>query len=436
MANNLVQVEAYANELSPYLNAYLTYGDLADKAFEGWNQPGNRGDTVLYRNPTLFSLNNSLSFDQVNDGMFTEQFGALTIDTEASIPVQMTDQEIQTYHLDELMDQFGISAMKTLAGNVDQQLAITACLGGYRWVGDINAGPTSLLDQQQLRVGITQFRNFGGYDTAYCVLPDIATTRILNTGLQEFTPVTNDASVKDWELGSIRGSIRTKIYQSQLNPIHISGTLSEAGEVIITNVASSTYILPGTTNVVPASEITISAANGLTVVENDLGDIGTQTGAQPFNREDAIKFLRPQDKTICDINPQFKVVEGGTVAGQTLTFKVIPELKFDPTEKDPLRNLNRAIVPATDKLRIVKSHKCGVIWLGNAFKFAAPKLPTRSPYDSGVKVDQDTKIAYRVYHGAVFNTATSFMVHDLRYGKSMEPAYAARMIFPLDSTPF
>lgn len=444
MATTVLQaVEAYGLETLAHLGANLTYGSLASTDYEGWdeNHPGLRGDNATYRLPSLFSVQNSLSFDPLTDGGFAERFGTLTIDTEKLVVQSITDQEWQTTPLDKLMKDFGADMASSLAGNIDADLASTACLSGYRWAGDVNAGIGSLSDYQSIRLALTKYRNFGGMKQAMAVLPDIDTTLILNTGLQEFTPVKNDKSALQWQIGAIKGGLNTVFYQSPLNPIHTSGTVSETGngEHVITSVVSSTHIKPGTTQAIPASIITIQGVGaGDTVVVNDVGDIGaaTQNGGK-FNYPNPINFLRIQDKTVAFSEPQFNVVEGGTATGGgSLTFKVIPELKFDGTGTDSTRNLSRAINlgagAATDRVRIVKSHRTGVIWQDRAFRFASPKLPTQSPYATATYVDKETRIGYRVYHGAVFGAATTSTVHDIRYGKTMEPEFAMRLIFPLN----
>lgn len=443
MATILKAVEAYCPESLAHLQANLTYGNLASTEFDGWSSyvPGQRGDTVTYRLPTLFNVSNSLSFNPLDSGGdFSERFGTLSVKTEKSVRLTVTDEEWQTTPLEQLMDDFGSDMSASLAGDIDADLASTACLSGYRWAGDINAKAGSLGDYQSLRLALTQYRNYGGMKMAQCVLPDLDTTLILNTGLQEFTPVTNDKTATNWQIGAIKGGLNTIFYQSSLNPIHVSGTLSEAGggEFVIESIESSTYVQPGTASVSTASIITLTGVpNGVTVVVNDVGDIGTATQAGgKFNGLNPVKFLRIQDKTETFINPQFNVVEGGTSAGGTLQFKVIPELIFDGTKQNTARNLTRLINvgggSTADRLRIVKSHRAGTIWQDKAFRFASPKLPTKRPFDTATYVDKETKIAYRVYHGASMGGPTT-TVHDLRYGKRMEPEYQMRLIFPVNT---
>jgi hypothetical protein len=444
MPTVLQAVQAYCPESLAHLQNSLTYGSLASTEFNEWESyvPGLRGDTVLYRLPTLFNVSDSISFNPLDGGGdFQERFGTLTINTEKLVRQNITNEQWQTTPLDKLMDDFGSDMAASLAGKIDEDLAKTACLSGYRWAGDINARAGSLGDYQSLRLALTQYRNFGGTKMAQCVLPDLDTTLILNTGLQEFTPVTNDKTATNWQIGGIKGGLNAVFYQSSMNPEHISGTLSEAGngEFLIESIESSQYIAPGTTTILAASTITLTGVpNGVTVVVNDIGDIGTAT--QPggkFNGLDPIKFLRLQDKTKTFINPQFNVVEGATSSGGTLQFKVIPELVFDATNQNTSRNLSRLVNVGgggtSDRLRIVKSHRAGTIWQDKAFRFAAPKLPNLEPFPCGVHVDKETKIGYRVYQAPIIGNGTTVFIHDLRYGKRMEPEYQMRLIFPLNA---
>jgi hypothetical protein len=427
ISNTLQAVKTYNQDFTlPTLEAALTLTKLTNKKFNNWKTiTKQRGQTVEYRKPTLFNVTNSLSFDPVNDGSFAERFAYLTVDQERLTNYAITDEQLATYPLEELANDMGDESMIAMAGNIDSYVAQKACSGGYRWVGDREAKAGTMGSFAALRQAVVAARNFGGSQTLHCVIPDTSIPSIFSSGAQEYIPDRNNDLDKSWRLPQVGGMANTQFYQSQLLPTHTSGTAA-GKEVAITNVTESTYTENGET--LSASEIVLSGlTSGETIVADDLGDI---SGATP------IRFLRQQDKTPTAINPQFKVITGGTADGSgNLTIKVAPALIFDATNKNPERNLSRAIVPATDKLYIVKSHKRGVIFYQPAFQMACPKLPSKSPYASDV-AQTESGIALRSYHGSVFGEPITQMVHDVLFGVSMDRDYAATLIFPLESANF
>lgn len=422
--NNLQKITTYQQDYTlPTLEALLTWTSLTDKKFQNWSDiVAQRDDTVKYRLPTLFNVTDSLSFDPDSTGSFTERFGYLSVDQARLVNYAMTDEQLATYPLEELANDMGDEAMISLAGNIDAYVAQKAVTGGYRWVGNWQAANNSMSTFQDLRKAVTIARNFGGDDMLHAVLPDTASTLIANSGFQEFAPSRNDSLVKSWELGSVNGIANCNFYQSQLNPVHTSGTASNK-EITITNVTQGTYTENGLT--FSSSTISLSGlTSGETIVADDVGDI---TGATP------IKYLRQQDHTTTAINPQFKVISGGTAsAGGTLDIVVSPALIFDGTNANPERNLSRAIVTATDKVRIVPSHKTGAIFFKPALQMAVPKLPSKSPFESAV-AQSKSGISMRTYHGSMMGKDVHQMVHDILFGVTMARDYGVRMIFPLDS---
>lgn len=454
MANQLVQVQTYNQNFTlPQLRAHLTFADLAEKHFENWDsyistaggKNQARGDTLKYRLPTQFNVDQTLGFNPTSPstGNFTERYGYLIADQFAQVVHAMTDQQLATYPLDELQQDMSSEKMAAIAGDVDRRLAQNVCFGGYRWVGDVKAGPTSNLTFPDLRRNVSLARNFGGGEMLEVVLSDTATTQIANTGFQEFTPSRNDEMVKDWELGMVKGIAKARFYQSNLLPVHTAGTAqadsaaAASGGLTMTAVVSTTYTTPGTTNTVGATNISLSGLTpGATVLVNDIGDIGSKAGlvgSSAFNAVNPIKFLRQQDHTLTEINPQFKVVVGGVADGSgNLTITVIPDFIYDGTNTNPARNLNRAIDLANDRLRLVASHRAGVIFFKKGFMFASPKLSGTSPYVSSSVMDE-SGISLRSYYGYVFGYNTTMMVNDLYFGATTDSNYACRVIFPVES---
>lgn len=422
---------------------------LANREFDNWqSMVAQRGDTVTIYRPTLFRARNTLAFDPTNSGGFTEEKITLKVDKEASVNYAATDQQLATYPIkagnssgtpegrafsERKANEMGAE----LATVIDAEIAKTACFGGYRWAGDINASSSSIDSMQKLRQTVTKFRNYGGTELAHCVIPDISQVNIANTGFQEFILRRNEEMAKDWELPAVNGVPNTRFYSYAQAPVHTAGSAAVAdAQYDITSVVDSTFVDPNTSEIREGSTIRLTGLPGSsTVLINDIGDIGTAGSGSAFNANDPIKFLRPRGHTTTAVNPQFRVVESTQADGVgTIDIKVEPRLIFDPTDEDPKANLSRAINPASDKLRLVLSHKAGVMWLDSAFFFACPKLPSVSPYISSTVQDEKRKMALRTYFGNVFGNNISQVVQDIIYGSTMAPGYAMRLIFPVNES--
>lgn len=436
MANSLqsvlAQVVSYcAEESLPILDSELTVAGLANPRFENWKtlevKEGQRGNVAKYRKPSRFSAQDSLALDLVNDGFFTEEFGAIAVDTPKLVFQQISDTELATYPLDELMSDFQNERMAELASVIDVAASNAIVNGGYRFYGDVTVPNTNFDSYVDLVQMSKLFRNYGAgrNKTLHCVLPDMGVARLVQSGLTQFVPGRNEDWAAGFDLGTIAGATNVMFHESSHLPQHISGTASESTGIQITSVTATTASINGQS--VPTSTIVLAGLTpGQTILENDLADIGAAAG---------LKYLQFVGHASSQNNVQVKVITGDTASsGGAATIEVVPQLIYDATAKNPQRNLPRAIVTGSggDLVRIAKSHQTGVMFVEDTFFMAAPKLPGKTPFPCKTVQSPSGNLSMRTYYGSLLNQPVSALVNDIYVGFDMPIEYASRMLFPLD----
>lgn len=429
MANLLQAVTAYAVESLPLLMPQAPFVAFADTQYDEWDSKvvNQRGDYVSFREPTLFQASDNLAVATIPD--FEERRGILGIDTELSIPFAITDAEMQTYPLEELMGMMGSEVMKQVAARVDAAVAKKAAGGYYRFVGSAS-GSGAITTIQNLREAYTQFENFGYAQSSKMVLSNTVSAQIFNTMVQEFRPMKNDSALLgSWYKGRVAGMDTLDIGTSTQLPIHTAGTGAIEG-VTFTAVADATVPVGNSGLTEKGSTITLSGMTAdATIIgfndagSNGIGDIAEIEGSGLF-------FVNQASKEATDVRPQFQVAIGGKAASDgTLTITVVP--KFNATAGAADQNITRAFDYTNDKINFVPSHRCGSMWIEGGLKFAAPKLPTTEPFISAVVQDPETKISMRMYKGHLIQQAKSALFHDIRYGARGVRDYGARVVLPL-----
>lgn len=432
-----VAVERYGTEWVPMFEVAQTFGSLCNNVYKDWEKQehlGQKGDTLKYRLPTQFVAKDGFA-TSADSGDWGDKYGFLTTDIIKHVKWAVNDASLATQDIDGLMEDFGAEMAAELAISVDATLAEEAAFGPYRWAGDVNAGSASMMSIQQLRLAHAIDENYGNLSSRVCVLPQDYATAITNTSLQEFTPVKNDDEAKHWKIGKINTAPNMDIYKSTLLPQHISGAAQDEGEVTITNVSTTMVQSPGTTSYTSASLVTLSgltpSTNGI-FKKNDIGDIG---------HSKQLKFVGLRGHMPTRIDAQFKVMEDADSDGSgNVTITVIPAL-IPFTGANPDGNITRSINVGAgsdkDKLRIVKNHSTGIIYIQNGLRFAAPRLHMKQQIATYIhQPSKESKISTRVYYGSDLNEPNNILVHDILYGKKMEPAFAMRLIFPFDAQLF
>ena len=222
--NILQQVQTYQESNLAYLinlNCFITTSNTKFLNFE--DKIGNLGDTVTFDLPPRFITANSLI---ANFQGSVQRVQTLTVNNAINVAYDFTAQQI-IFNVEDYMKKFGKSATEELSAYVEANVAQQAVTGTFRFYGD---GVTPITTFNQLAKLLAFFRNFGAAkNDTKGYLSDISVPDIVGSGLNQFATKRNDETAMSWEVGSFS---RCEWYQSNLLPVHISGTEGTQGTTL------------------------------------------------------------------------------------------------------------------------------------------------------------------------------------------------------------
>ena len=407
--NILQQVQTYQPSLLGYLENLNCFVSTANTRFKDFNKlEANLGDSVTYDTPPRYTTGDGLvvTFQPSQQNIET-----LTVNKAKNIGYAFSAQQF-IFNVEDYMDKFGKSAMYELSSQVEADIAEVALNSTYRFYGD---GVTAINSFGQLAQMNAQFRNYGAVkDKLKVYLSDLAVPSIVNSGLQQFTPSRNDDLAMSWMVGDFDGA---NYYRSNLLPTHFAGTLGEAATTL-TLVSTND---PTGANV---TQLTFSGAgtSSTAALENDLGYFLDNVGSFTDQR-----YLTYIGHKVSGNPVQFRVTADAASSGGAITLNVSPALVWAPTNN---QNLNTPLV-AGMQVKLLPSHRAGLIVGGDALFLAMPRLPDQVPYPTSIETDSDTGVSLRSYYGSLFGQNQQGYVHDLIWGKSLASQYAMRICFPV-----
>lgn len=431
-SNVLVNVQGYVTDYAlPILKNSLVITRTSDTNYENWESAeaaGTRGPAFRWKKPTRLTVTDGLAFDASTSGSYQEQEMSVSITEEKKAEYAITAFQQATFNPQSVLKTNGIVAINELANTMELFSAKTVSFGGYRFYGSPLVQTNQLLSVGEMMIDVlAPFRSFGGQQHAWVVLPPVPAAQIIQSGLQQFVPDRNDKLGNAGIISQLRGASAVTFLESNLLPTHTAGTAS-------TNVLNDTtgYTISAVTPVPPSSAFPVGVTtidltgltDGETFLENDMIDIGVNVKAT-----NPLKFLTYTGAGISAQDVQGRITTDITVVGGIATITIEPALIS--TAPDDNLNLNRAIVPGTDTLRVTKSHLCGAVYFGSYFKFAAPPLGSTQPYMSASVREPDVGVAIRAYHGYLPEKAQYFFGHDAVYGAGVAAEGLGRLIFPL-----
>jgi hypothetical protein len=124
---------------------------------------------------------------------------------------------------------------------------------------------------------------------------------------------------------------------------------------------------------------------------------------------------------------QFKATADAAASGSQVTVSIDPPLQAASGKN---QNITQQIV-AGMQVKVLPSHRVGMVQSGNQFYAAIPPLPDCDPFMTAVKTDMDTGASLRMYTGAQFGQNLYGTVHDAIWGKTQVSDNAMAIIFPL-----
>jgi len=414
LPNNILQnVQTYNKADLAYLqniNCFVSTANTKYRDFQKAN-PANLGDTITFDKPPRFYANDGLV---VNFQGVEQRVQSLVVDQAKNIGIDISAQQL-IFNLEDYMDRFGRAAINELGAVIEADIAGICETSPYRFYGN---GVTPINSFNQLAQMLAFFRNFGAAkNDTKCYLSDIIIPDIVGSGLNQFVPQGNEELRNSWELGAFA---KCMWYSSNLLPEHIAGSEGQAG--------STLTVVSVTTNT-DGAVITI-----------------TFSGTSAANDADSVKIydrFQFQDNVSGHPNLRFRTFEGhfpsacpvqfkatanaGSTAGSQVTVSIDPPLQAVVGKN---QNITQQIV-AGMQVKVLPSHRVGMVQSGNQFYVAIPPLPDCDPFMTSVEQDPDTAVALRMYTGAQFGQNLYGTVHDAIWGKTQVSDNAMAVIFPL-----
>lgn len=411
-ANILQTVQTYQMSGLAFLqnlNAFIGTSNTKFKDFD--RLTANLGDTVTFDLPPRFTTTNSLvaTFQPAD-----QRVQPLTVNQQISTSYAFTAQQF-VFNVRDYMEKFGKGAIIEIGAKIESNVALNCVTNTYRFFGD---GITPINSFGQLAQAMAFFRNYGAAThNTKGYLQDIAVSQIVNSGLNQFTVERNDKMANSWEVGSFT---RTDWYQSNLLPVHVAGSNGIAGTTL--TVVSVTQDALG--NITAITFSGSSAANDPNaILQYDKLQFQDGVAGQPNLRY--LTFVGHQVSS----NPvqiQATATAASTGASQ-VTVQIYPPLQSGAQNN---QNLNTAIV-AGMQVKVLPSHRAGVITAGDPLFLAMPQLPDEVPYPTANEFDPETGVSMRMYYGSRFGQNQRGMVHDCIWGSTLVPEYSMAVIFPV-----
>ena len=411
--NILTNVITYNKADLAYLqniNCFVSTFNKKYKDFQKSN-PANLGDTLSFDKPPRFVGTNSLVAEfQPAD----QRVQNLKVDQQLSVAINVTAQQL-IFNVEDYMDRFGMGAVEEMGAIIEANVAQNCVTGPYRFYGD---GLTSIQSFEQLAQSLAMFRNFGAAkDKTKGYLSDLSIPNVVNSGLNQFATNRNNELANSWELGEFA---RCEWYSSNLLPTHIAGTEGIAGTVL--TVVSTTLNSDGGVITITLSG-TSTANDPASVLQNDRGQFQDGVSGQPN-----LRFLSFTGHQPCGVPVQFQVTANATsTGGNQVTISVTPPLQ---ATSGNTQNITSAIV-AGMQIKLLPSHRSGMIHSGDQAYLAMPPLPSTEPFTNSVVTDMETGASLRMYTGYQFGQNLYGTVHDAIWGSTIVPDNCMAMIYPL-----
>lgn len=434
-SNSFQAVATYQKSaLGRLTNMYCFIGTTNKKFKDFENFEGNLGSSITFDLPPRAYANPGLvvsSYDTVEQRVQTLQVGGYdsagavlnggAYDIFGNLNAANTNLAVSAQQLifnidnNDYRTQFETSCMQELGAKIETSTANNIINGTYRFYtpGISSNVPMEITTYQQVASALTKFRNYGAVQTqTEFFMSDLCQSQVVGSGLNQFVPRRNEESANSWELGNFN---RTEFYVSNLLPIHTAGSLGD-DQSTLTVTAVTTDSDGG------ISAITCSGAGTGTVTAGDLAWFLDGVSGQANGRYLTFIGHQPSANEI-----QVQITAPATGVGGNITFNIFPKL-YSAAGKN--QNVNRAIT-AGMQLKVLPTHRAGLICAGKPFFLAMPQLPDQDPFTTSSKADPDSGAAIRMSTGATLGANIYGTIFDAVWGVKLVAEYSLRVIFPL-----
>ena len=435
--NVLQTVQTYQKaELAWLLNSFVGI-NIANKKFKNFNDlTANLGDTVTFDTTPRYISYAGL---QITEQPSVQRVQSLICSQAANVAAAYTDQQF-IFNVRDYMDRFGMSAMKELGSLVESDIlrnfisgvrvndpqnanfgSLQVNSGPFRFYGD---GVTPINSFTQLAQSVANFEDFGAATHKMMgILPVANIPAIVGTGLNQFAMRRNDEIANSWELGKFSN---TDWYESNLLPVHVSGTIG--------NTAAPNNVM----TVVSTNDPTGVNVTQITFTEPTSGtDADAIKAGDLFQFNDGIsgkpnlRFLTFIGHSVCSQPVQFRAIADAATVGGTVTVQVQTINSVGLVwAQNQNQNLNAAIQFGMT-VTPLPSHRAGCLMSGDQFYLAMPRLPDESPFTTSNMVDPDSGASIRHYFGSQFGMNNRAYVRDVVFGSTLVAENSLRYAFPL-----
>ena len=435
--NVLQTVQTYQKaELAWLLNSFVGI-NIANKKFKNFNDlTANLGDTVTFDTTPRYISYAGL---QITEQPSVQRVQSLICSQAANVAAAYTDQQF-IFNVRDYMDRFGMSAMKELGSLVESDIlrnfisgvrvndpqnanfgSLQVNSGPFRFYGD---GVTPINSFTQLAQSVANFEDFGAATHKMMgILPVANIPAIVGTGLNQFAMRRNDEIANSWELGKFSN---TDWYESNLLPVHVSGTIG--------NTAAPNNVM----TVVSTNDPTGVNVTQITFTEPTSGtDADAIKAGDLFQFNDGIsgkpnlRFLTFIGHSVCSQPVQFRAIADAATVGGTVTVQVQTINSVGLVwAQNQNQNLNAAIQSGMT-VTPLPSHRAGCLMSGDQFYLAMPRLPDESPFTTSNMVDPDSGASIRHYFGSQFGMNNRAYVRDVVFGSTLVAENSLRYAFPL-----
>ena len=436
--NILQTVQTYQKaELAWLLNSFVGIS-VSNKKFQNFNDlVANLGDTVTFdTTPRYISYNGLVITEQPS----VQRLQSLICSQAANVAAAYTDQQF-IFNVRDYMDRFGMAAVKELGSLIEADIlrnfisgvrvnnpqsptygALQTQSGPFRFYGD---GVTPINSFTQLAQSVANFEDFGAAThKMMAILPVPNIPAIVGTGLNQFATQRNDDIAYDWMLGTFAN---TEWYESNLLPIHVSGTIgnSVGAANILTLVSTNDPTGQNVTQITFSTDASVgNDANAIKA--GDLLEFIDGVSGQPN-----LRFLTFIGHQVSSQKVQFRATADAVSSGNSVTvsLQTINNVGL-VSYQNQNQNLNAALA-AGMQVSVVPSHRAGILMSGDQFYLAMPRLPDESPFTTVNTTDPDSGASIRHYFGSQFGMNNRAYVRDAIWGSSLVAENSLRYCFPL-----
>lgn len=411
MSNLLQTVATYqASDLGILQNLYCGISTFNKKFLNFEKLIGNLGTTVDYDLPPRMIGQNSLvvtTFEGVE-----QRKRSITVNKERAVAFAFTAQEL-IFNIDKLdyRNKVGKSAMAALGSSVETDILSQILPSTYRFYGDCTSA--GINSYTKLATALTYFRNYGSvpYSETKAYIPDIAYPTIVGSGLNLFIQKKNDETINSWDIGNFD---QCKFYRSNLLPLHTAGTVGED------NLTLTVVSINGAKTQLTCSITHANDADALK--ENDLGYF-----VDNVSGETNMRYLTWTGYQVSSNPVQFRVTADAAISSNQIVFDIYPALIDDTT--NPNCNINTP-VSAGMQIKVMPSHRAGLICGDDAAFLAMPRLPDQAPFATSNTADEESGASIRLTTGSQFGGNSTGSIYDTIWGKDITPEYSMRLLFP------